>query len=191
MVYMSLRAVFRISLQICRLRCGKLFVMDFALRSEKMETNGSTIVERFVCKEVGYTNLTSHVRDKHVQYFRKLQAEIGQSSNLSESKPVSIFYSKRTLQLRGWVDLVIGALLPFSVVESPAYRKHIKHEPISRKSPTRYLEKLTSRVERKIAAQLPFRFAIVFDGWSNGDTHYIACYASYPSTNNRGFGNAL
>ena len=86
-----------------------------------------------------------------------------------------------------YVNLVIGALLPFSVVESPTYRKHINYEPTSRNNLTRYLEKLTSRVDRKIAAQLPLRFAIVFDRWSNGDIHYVACYASYPSTNENGF----
>ena len=40
---------------------------------------------------------------------------------------------------------------------------------------------LTKKVEVEIANVIPENFAIVFDGWSNGSTHYVALFVSYPN----------
>lgn len=141
----------------------------------------------------GYTNLTSHVRQKHPEDLLRLQNsnQTGQPSSTSDSAPVTVWFSKTTWQVWGWMDLVVKGLLPFSVTENEVYRKHIRYAPISRPTLSKYLSQMTTRVEQKIAKLLPSKFAIVFDGWSAGDTHYIACYASYPSESKNGFTTSL
>lgn len=43
------------------------------------------------------------------------------------------------------------------------------------------MEKLTNQVEIKIRHRIPEHFALVFDGWSHGDNHYVGIYASFTS----------
>jgi hypothetical protein len=40
---------------------------------------------------------------------------------------------------------------------------------------------LTASVEEKIAALLLDTFALVFDGWTVGQTHYLTVFATYPN----------
>ncbi len=49
-----------------------------------------------------------------------------------------------------------------------------------------YMEKVTFNVERKIKFMLSSRFALDFDGRTEGDTHYVAIFASIPSENRKG-----
>ncbi|RHY87092.1 hypothetical protein DYB37_010240 [Aphanomyces astaci] len=46
---------------------------------------------------------------------------------------------------------------------------------------------LCAHVERKIASQLPHQFALVHDGWSHGSTHYLAIFATFPSSDPIGY----
>ncbi len=46
----------------------------------------------------------------------------------------------------------------------------------------KYLSLLCKTVEIKIAAVLPSTFALVFDAWTANSTHYVAMFATYPST---------
>ena len=43
------------------------------------------------------------------------------------------------------------------------------------------LKSLTVEVERKVASKLPNKFGLILDGWSEGNTHYIALFACAPS----------
>jgi hypothetical protein len=42
---------------------------------------------------------------------------------------------------------------------------------------------LTASVEEKIAALLPDTVALVFDGWTVSQTHYLDVFATYPKNN--------
>lgn len=42
-------------------------------------------------------------------------------------------------------------------------------------------------VEQKIEALLPETFAVVFDGRSRGDTHYVGVFPTYPDLSPLGF----
>ncbi len=90
-----------------------------------------------------------------------------------------MFYSRKVVNKHGWQEFVIHGLLPFSVAENVQYRKHVKYQSISVKSLRKYVDLLTSKVEAKISALLPNKFGIVFDGWSQGDTHYASVLATY------------
>ncbi|ETV86973.1 hypothetical protein H257_01991 [Aphanomyces astaci] len=51
----------------------------------------------------------------------------------------------------------------------------------------KYMHALCYHVERKIASQLPDKFALVHDGWSHGSTHYLAIFATFPSSDPIGY----
>ncbi|KAH9108067.1 hypothetical protein AeMF1_016685 [Aphanomyces euteiches] len=51
----------------------------------------------------------------------------------------------------------------------------------------KWMEKLSDGVEKKISDLLPDKFAIVFDGWSLGSTHYVAVFVSFPSSDSIGY----
>ncbi|RHY05928.1 hypothetical protein DYB37_012316 [Aphanomyces astaci] len=53
------------------------------------------------------------------------------------------------------------------------------------------MAKLSDSVEKKISAMLPNSFAIVFDGWSIGSTHYVAIFATFPTDDAIGYKKVL
>ena len=55
----------------------------------------------------------------------------------------------------------------------------------------KYLDRLTTAVEQKIEEILPDKFAIVFDGWTGGDAHYIALFATFPDKPEKGYSKVL
>lgn len=48
------------------------------------------------------------------------------------------------------------------------------------------LELLTRGVDKMIPERHAERFALVFEGRSSGDTHFVACYESFASKNKSG-----
>ncbi len=55
----------------------------------------------------------------------------------------------------------------------------------------KYMHLLTMHVGKRISALLPDKFALFFDGWSAGIDHYVAIFATYPSSNAKGFQSIL
>ncbi len=90
-----------------------------------------------------------------------------------------IILYKIAVQVHGWLQFVVHCLQPFQVVENPKFTKHIRYESLTQMSFKTYLEKFTKIVEEKIWNVLPDIFAIVFDGWTTNDSHYIAMYATF------------
>ncbi|KAH9142373.1 hypothetical protein AeRB84_013546 [Aphanomyces euteiches] len=66
-------------------------------------------------------------------------------------------------------------------------RKHSRLEPISQNTLMKWMEKLSNGVEKKISDLLSDKFAIVFDGWSLGSTHYVAVSVCFPSSDSIGY----
>ncbi len=96
-------------------------------------------------------------------------------ATFSQWKSVDPFCSsKKAVQVHGWLQFVVHCLQPFQVVEDPKFTEHIRYESLTQKPFKKYLEKLTKIVEEKIRNILPDIFAIVFDGWTTSDSHYIA-----------------
>ena len=55
----------------------------------------------------------------------------------------------------------------------------------------KYLACLTKVVKKKVARMLPKRYAIALDGWSVGDTHFVAVFATFPADTAVGYGKVL
>lgn len=124
----------------------------------------------------GYSNLASHIRCNHSELVPE-RIEKERKKNMSFFQ--SLTYDAKTLRIHAWLETISMCLLPFSFCEYETIRKHFKHAGICRNTLTKYMHKLVSLVESKISDELPDLFAIVFDGWSAGDTHFVAVYASY------------
>ena len=74
------------------------------------------------------------------------------------------------------------------MVDKPVVRKYIKVEPIERHRLVSYMQKLTKSVEKKISEELPSKFGVLIDGWSDmgTSTQYFAVFAVYENQENLG-----
>ncbi len=139
----------------------------------------------------GYTNFVSHVQSQHAEDFKAFLADNGSTSASTESTSYSLFYQKKCVAVHGWIDFVVMGLQPFSVVENSVLIRQSKYESINHKTLGKYMQMLTERVERKISRLLPDKFALVFDGRSASDTHYVAMFATFPTSNENGYDKVL
>lgn len=83
-----------------------------------------------------------------------------------------------------YLRLVIIKNMPLSMVENEELRKFSRHQPkIGRKTLVDVIFALVSLVEKAIGIELSStQGALLFDGWSINDTHYIAALGSYCSS---------
>lgn len=130
----------------------------------------------------GYPNLVSHVQNAHADYLHAQELCAVPETREGTS---SFFWTSKTKQLFAWIDLIVMGLLPFSFCEKECITKHIREAPISVNALKKHMAALTTLVESKISDMLPEKFAIVLDGWSAGDTHYIAMFATFPKIRGR------
>ena len=100
---------------------------------------------------------------------------------------LSCFYDPKVVTIHGWIDSVISSLLPFTIVEQSSFRKHTRYKSIDYKKFMKYLSLLTKRVEFKIRQRFPDLFSLIFDGWSESDTHIIAIFAGVSANNESGY----
>ena len=136
-----------------------------------------------------YANLVSHVKSEHPDDFKKMASEEGyalQDDGKSQSAQ-SFFYKKKALQVYCWMDFVVNALQPFAIVENEVFARHVRYDTISRNTLAKYMSLITERVEEKVRRKLPDKFALVFDGWTTTDYHYVAVFATFPVENNIGY----
>ncbi|KAG6963735.1 hypothetical protein JG688_00008029, partial [Phytophthora aleatoria] len=64
-----------------------------------------------------------------------------------------------------------------SFCESKLARRYSNLKLVSVETLRRVMDAVTRAVERSIAAELPERFGLVFDGWSHDSEHFIAVFA--------------
>lgn len=121
----------------------------------------------------GYKNIVSHLQNKHPGYLEAMDG--GQQTRLP-----SKLRGKATSVL-GWIRLVTLANQPLSITENPYFLAVTSLQPISRRSLGRCMVELTRAVEEKIKTELPAKFGIVMDCWTDNGTHYACMFAAYPS----------
>lgn len=79
----------------------------------------------------------------------------------------------------------------FQCYQNEIIRRNLKHAPVSAKKLSQYLKILTQFAEKKIAAALPSKFALIFDGRSHVTTHYVGIFAAFLASNVLGYGTEL
>lgn len=144
----------------------------------------------------GYTNFVQHIQSRHQNEFATFRENdsTGGSSftqSITTVDTSTFLWSKKCTNIHGWIELVTVCLQPFSICENVSFRSHVRYDPISLNSLMLYLRRLTVCVEKTISTLLPEKFALVFDGWSSIDSHYMGMFATFPSDNKDGFKKLL
>jgi hypothetical protein len=78
-----------------------------------------------------------------------------------------------------WIDIVVMRSLPLAFVECQYTRRIAKLKPVSVKTIRQNILSLSELMKDKDKADIPNKFVVVFDGWSEGTEHYIAVSAAY------------
>ena len=134
-----------------------------------------------------YENLLSHIRSAHKGYEKLMVGDLTQQ----QTQISSFFNSDVAQNYFGWFNYIINGLKPFSDVESAVVRESMHFKPMSLSTFMRYLPRLVALVEKKISNLLPNKFAIVFDGWTAGTTHYLGVFSSFTAHNENGYSTRL
>ena len=132
----------------------------------------------------GWSNLMEHIIRHHNDHLEQVKA--------SDTIQISHFFRKRDRNVFSWVEWIVMDLLPWSFCEKDTTRKYSRLEKISIDCLLQTMRRLQVVVEQKIRDLLPSQFAIMFDGWSSGGTHFLAVFAVFPDdTNDRGYNRVL
>ncbi|CEG36243.1 Tam3-transposase (Ac family) [Plasmopara halstedii] len=132
----------------------------------------------------GWNNLLDHINRDH--------SDSVQEARSSANSTVSSFFRKKETNLFNWIQWVVEDLLPFSFCENSNTRKFTKLEPVTVKTLKLNMSHLSELVRNKIRNLLPSQFAIVFDGWTDCSTHFLAVFAVFPDKDQQtGYNKAL
>ena len=74
---------------------------------------------------------------------------------------------------------VILENLPFSFVDKEVNRRNSRLKAISSKGLKDAISVVTKKVEEHITRILPNKFALIFDGWGSGDTHFVGVFVTF------------
>jgi hypothetical protein len=129
-------------------------------------------------KSGGWTNLLSHLRSCVGKDYEQLFAE---HEKLKASKEGGYFVriSDREKEVFKWIEFIVMKNLPVSFVDCPYTRNITRLKNISAQTLRCHILELLSVVKETIQAELPPKFIIVFDGWTEGTHHYIGIAAAY------------
>lgn len=129
----------------------------------------------------GWTNLEEHVLKQHPNYLCEMPSVIDKTSRMKD-----YYVDAKTANLFGWIEWILSENLPFTFCEKKMTRKYSNLSPLSVKTLKKYMLLLASYVEKKIVTQeLPNKFGLVYDGWTNKSTHFIALFAIYKCQNTK------
>ncbi|ETO65693.1 hypothetical protein F444_17046 [Phytophthora nicotianae P1976] len=94
--------------------------------------------------------------------------------------PTILNYIRRSsLNLFSWMEWILKNNLPLSFCENEAAWRYSNLDPICVETLVSGMGSLARSVERVIAAEMPDRFGLIFDGMTHASEHYIAVYARY------------
>jgi len=119
-------------------------------------------------KNNGYGNLASHVKSKHDDYVTRMEKE-----------GVSTFVTTRALQMYEAIKWVTATNLPLNFFEHKMTKKYTTLECFERRTLKKCMLKLCPLVEAAIAATIPAKFGISFDGWSHNSEHFVGVFACF------------
>lgn len=120
----------------------------------------------------GYSNIISHLNKHHPDYASQFPTTGANaaSKRLTFSGKVSLlsndFSYCQTSKIYGWLDLIMTEGLPFNTVQKDTYRRFTDLERMSVASLKKYANALTREVEDLLAAAIPDKISLIFDGWT-------------------------
>ncbi|GAB1602785.1 hypothetical protein Ahia01_000558600 [Argonauta hians] len=136
-------------------------------------------------KGSGWSNLMNHIKSQHPEHTNFMESKYGIFVADNSTR------SGTSLNLNGWIEWVCVSLKPFSFIEDPLTRKYTNLGFMSNVTLKKYMNKLSSEVEKRISKELPGKFALIIDGWSKKSNHFVGLFASYPWSDKKGYRSAL
>ena len=120
-------------------------------------------------KGTGWSNLFAHIQSVHTDY-----------NNIIKEKTKAMFtVPAKVNNMTNWIELMVMKNLPLALVDDDMFRKASCYTPVSSNSLKKYMELLCREMEEELRNILPKMFGIIFDGWSEGNDHFIALFACY------------
>ena len=153
----------------------------------KISETGSEQVFKCSCgttrkqkKGSGFSNLMSHLREKHDDW-EQLYEEFKKNNPKSKKAPAGqvFFVNAKVVLLHSWLDWIVTDNLPIATVEKPTFRSYSNLEAISVNTFGKYLKLVEAVIDKKLKEELPAKFGLVIDGWTEGNTHYFGVFAAY------------
>ena len=151
---------------------------DNATNKHLCKKCGKDVVQELMA---GYSNLMRHLKACLPTFVQEFQAHLLTNPGRLE---VYGFSDSKAANIFAWLESVILTNQPFSYVEDPIIRRQSKYEGICVDTLMKYHDLVVKRVEEKVKLELPEKFGILFDGWSERSTHYLAVYAVFPPKEN-------
>ena len=134
-------------------------------------------------KNGGWTNLLSHIRTCVGTDYEKVFIEHKkQSSSSSVASGFFVRVSEQEKEMHLWIRFVVMRNLPVSFADCPYTRDVVRMKPVSARTLRRHILSLCDVLKETLRKELPSKFVIVFDGWTEGTQHYIGVAASYMKT---------
>ena len=137
--------------------------------------------------KLGYTNLISHIKQKHPNYLEMFhlfqEVDCAGDDGKSESETASVITSpgtslsgqttleymldSRSTNIFKWLEWIVMGELELIFCEKDLTRSNTKLQPISVKTLKKYMFKLVEAVEKKVSVKVSTApsYALVFDGW--------------------------
>ena len=168
------------------IRLRYLTLNDAAKFEYKCKDCNRCIVQK---KNSEWTTLLNHIKSQHPEYIELCNDNT--QSTLRGMFTTGKMVTKKSKNIFSWTNWICCTLKPFSFVEDKLNREYTNLVPISVNALKKYMELLTKRVESKVKENLPDKFALVIDGWSQSSLHYVAVFASYGSSTLTGYSTVL
>jgi hypothetical protein len=150
---------------------GVLANMYFYIESKNAEGKIKCRKCEAMCKDnSGHGNLVSHIKTKHASCWQEelkqhLQgATRGSSGSMDSFVSITKVVSDEAKNINSWIEWIVLADLPITVVENEHYRKNSTLKPTTYKSITKYMTSLLEIVKMNIKRGLPKTFGLIFDG---------------------------
>jgi hypothetical protein len=129
-------------------------------------------------KNGGWTNLLSHIRTCVGRDYEKHYREHQKVATAAMSG-YFVRVSEREKEMYLWIKFIVMKNLPVSFVDCPYTRDIVRLKPVSTKTLRSNILLLWEVLRETLRRELPDKFVVVFDGWTEGTHHYIGVAASY------------
>ncbi|ETI57552.1 hypothetical protein F443_00161 [Phytophthora nicotianae P1569] len=108
------------------------------------------------------------------------------AATTAETESILNYIWRSSLNLFSWMEWISKNNLPLSFCENKAARRRefSNLDPICVENLVSGMGSLTRSVKQVIAAEMPDRFGLIFDGWTHASEHYIAVYVRYEVDSN-------
>ncbi|KAI2507197.1 hypothetical protein MHU86_7263 [Fragilaria crotonensis] len=87
--------------------------------------------------------------------------------------------SNAEMEMTEWINYLVMKNMAVSLVDCPLTPRISKLKAVSSKTVRKHILSLVMLVRQQVQLCLPNKFAIIFDGWTEGIDHYVGVWASY------------